>query len=151
VNVEPAPQITYHAEFGDPNESDITLRYFQSDNPDDVVIEIYQRHTPGLGTPRPIDIETYREASTRALLAWVVGWPQVDNTRGQISVAVTGYESEGLERELFEITEPASLSANMVKWVNDPVYYRVYTHLSATEAQSIADSLTDCAAPMSLQ
>lgn len=142
AGIESTPRITYHADFGDPQDSDLRLRYYQSSG-GELAIEVYQIPWPGVSNTDLNKSEYTRQLVMRDLLAWVVGWSKVDEVNAQVTTKTTKYQ-DNLDRWLFEIIEPASLRANMIEWGNDPVLYRVYTHLSAEEAKQIAESITDC-------
>lgn len=142
AGIEMTPRITYHADFGDPMESDVRLRYYSSDD-QELVIEIYQRHRPRAVTPEEL-AEEVRSFYVRELLKWATDGAEVDSeTRALLTVNVTKYEDDDMARWLFEIVKPTSLHANMVSWGSAPVYYDIYTRLSTEEAKSIVRSIPD--------
>jgi hypothetical protein len=141
--VELSPQVVYHAEGGSPDESDVRLRYYFSED-HELAIEVFQKYAPGRLANPDLDEADALEAHRRELLAWVVGWPEVDKTMSTITTNTTIYEDDKLKHGLFEIIEPVSLRANMMVWAKRPVGYAVYTRLSTEEAKQIAKSITDC-------
>ncbi len=137
--IEATPHTVYHADFGDPMESDVRLHYYSSASRE-LIVEVYQRHRPGAATPEKLD-EGVRDFYERDLLAWQVGWLKADQVRGQVTINVTEYQNNNMRYWLFEIVEPTSLQANMIAWGNDPVAYQVYTHLSIDQAKRIVQSI----------
>jgi len=140
TEVDPTPHVKYHAELGDPADADIRVAYYLSGSQEPAV-EVYQKRFRVLDGY--LDSEDHHEVSLRELLAWVVGWSRVDETRQQLTTHVTPYQDDS-QRWLFEIVEPTSLRANMVEWGNASMHYRVYTRLTIEEAKQIARSLSDC-------
>lgn len=141
--VESSPQVVYHAEGGNPDESDVRLRYYFLEN-HELAIEVFQKHAPGrLATPHFNDPAS-PEAGIRELLAWEVGWSKMDEMRKGVTTDVTLYEDGDLERGLFEILDPPSLQANMIMWGKEPVFYRLFTRLSADKAKQVVESMSDC-------
>jgi hypothetical protein len=143
AGIEVTPRVTYHADFGDPMESDVRLRYYSSDD-QELVIEIHQQHYgPRAATPEELT-EHVRGLYIRDLLDWATDGAEVDSrTRALLTVNVAKYQDDEMVRWLFEIVEPTSLYANMVSWGSAPVYYDVYTRLSTEEAKSVVRSIPD--------
>lgn len=139
--VGPSPQITYHAEGGNPQESDVRLLYREGN---ELIVEVVQTHAPGRLANPNFDDPASPEAGIRELLAWRVEWPKVDEIRNEVTTDVTLYEDGDLRRSLFEILDPSSLQANMIMWGKEPVGYRLFTRLSADEAKQVAGSMSDC-------
>jgi hypothetical protein len=139
AGVDPKPEI--QSDFSDPVE--IVIRLLYRDPTEKItLVEIVQTHIPN--TTIPDFLGTNRESFARALIAWVVGWPNVDTYRDETEVTALSYQEENSEHGLFEIRSPISLRANMVAWKKYPVFYQVFTRLSAQEARNIADSVADC-------
>lgn len=140
--IDPTPSITYHADFGDPQDSDLRLRYYRS-NDQVLMMEIYQIPWPGVSRQILNESEESRQLSIRDLTAWLVGWSKVEEAKTQIRTNATKYQ-DGTEHWLFEILEPTSLRANMIEWGQDSVYYRIFSRLSVEETKKTAQSLTNC-------
>ena len=145
LGAQAVPSVIYHADFGDPMESDVRLRYYDLDG-QELLIEIYQRHSPGASTPEDItdDIQDYY---VHRLIAWQVGWDmewsEIEAIGDEVSVSLSSYSDDNIDGWLYEITEPDSLRANLISWGNDPVAYLVYTRLSAEGAKEVVRSLPD--------
>jgi len=139
TGIEMVPSITYHADFGDPMESDVRLRYYDSDS-QELMIEVYQRHRPGAGTPEELTREV-RGFYMRELLAWEMRWSDADGAGEQTAISVTRYQDGDVDRWLYEIMELPSRQANMIDWGSDPVAYLVFTQLSVEEAKNIVRSI----------
>ena len=150
AGLDQTPRVSYHADWGDPIESEVRLRYYGSDS-QELIVEIRQRPQPGSATPEDLAEQAY-DFYVRELVAWVVGWQvgwsNVDEISKEATTSVTTYQDDGAKRWLFEIVEPASLRANMVYWRNESVAYEVYTYLSVEEAKRIVESIpadtSDC-------
>ena len=134
-------QITYHADFGDPMESDIQLRYYRRGTTE-VVVEIVENHWPRASSQYKIT-EISKESSLRDLLAWIVGWKKWEEAMVQAQ-ATFSVDQDDPQRSLVEITDPPALRANLIEWAKDPVFYRLYTRLPTQDALQIAVSVTDC-------
>jgi len=140
--------VRYHDEFGDPNESDITIDYYVPGNQDPVVT-IYERHGPGRGIDA-YDSST-RSVSLRDLIIWQVGWLPADDwsklqeLQSQVDVRYEVYTLDS-DRLIVEIQSPESLRAVQITWyLKEFVLIDVYSRLSVEETKSIANSVTDCA------
>jgi hypothetical protein len=140
--IESTPRIVYHADFGDPQDSELRLRYYRSSG-NELALEVYEMPWPGVSNVDLNKSEYTRQLAIRDLLAWMVGWPKVDEIKVQVNSQATKYRDD-LDRWLFQIIEPDSLRSNVIEWGNDPVLYRVYTRLSTDEAKRVAKSITDC-------
>ncbi|MFZ2487007.1 MAG: hypothetical protein WAZ19_02700 [Anaerolineae bacterium] len=134
-------QITYHADFGDPMESDIQLRYYGRGTTE-IVVEIVENHWPGASSQYKVT-EISKESSLRDLLAWMVGWKKWEEAMAQVQ-ATFRVDHGDQERSLVEINDPPALKANLIEWAKDPIFYRLYTRLPTQEALRIAMSITDC-------
>ncbi|MGB3216780.1 MAG: hypothetical protein WBD79_05220 [Anaerolineae bacterium] len=134
-------QITYHADFGDPMESDIQLRYYRRGTTE-VVVEIVENHWPRASVQYEIT-DVSKESSLRDLLAWIVGWEKWEEAMVQAQ-ATFSVGQDDQQWSLVEITDPPALRANLIEWAEDPVFYRLYTRLPAQDALQIAVSTTDC-------
>ena len=145
--IKKKPEIIYHANFGDPQESDIRLQFHSLDS-SKIAVEIYQFYDPEASIPTEL-ADQVRDFYVRRLLAWIVGWPKTDEVwkQGQIVSNTTKLHNNNVEGWLFEIMEPISLQANMIEWRDAPVTYQVFTYLSVEDAKSIIESIpkiTDC-------
>jgi len=143
TGVEAAPRITYHADFGDPADSELYLRYYLRDH-QDLAFEIILVPWPSVRNVGLYESKEARQSAIRDLLGWLVGRPKVKDTEPQVTTEAIKHQDD-MERWLFEIVEPDSLRANLVVWGNSPVYYRVYSRLSAEEVMKVARSIPDCA------
>ncbi len=138
------PKVAYHADFGDPMESDVRLRYFDSHS-GELAIEIYQRHSPGSGTGEiAMEYKQVYKSYERELLWWegVLIWSRGRERytipEDHIIITREKYYDEDTSRWIFQFEEPMEIQANMIIWGNDPVDYHLYTHLSLEQAQEIA-------------
>ena len=135
--------VRYHDEFGDPNESDVTIDY-QDKEELETVLTIYERHGP----PSQLDADdnVTRNLNLEQLIAWQVGWPNVDAASEQV-IATYGVYADGSDRLMIEITSPESLRATLVTWnLSDYVLVDIYSHLSLEETRKVAESMRDCTA-----
>jgi len=135
------PDANVKADFSNTVEVEISLIYKGFDN-EDTLVEIVQTYVPNSHTPDFAGKD--REPSVRALIAWVVGWPNVDTYRDKTKVSANTYIENEQEYGTFEIVFPSTIQANVVSWKKFPVFYQVYSYLSLSEAQAIAGSLTNC-------
>ena len=143
LDVNPEPYITYHADWGDPVESQVRLRYARllDEKP---VIEIYEIHNPGVTTGLEIDrSQISQEGAIRGLLDWQLeDNSEIDKYLQEIEVSTAYYETQGTIWWFIEITEPLNLRSNMVDWLENPVYYVIYTFIPKNEVENIASSMT---------
>jgi hypothetical protein len=142
TGVEAVPHLTYHADFGDPADSELYLRYYLRDR-QDLAFEIILVPWPSVRNVGLYESDEARQSAIRDLLGWLVGRPKVKETEPQVTTKAFRHQDD-IERWSFEIVEPASLRANLVVWGNTPVYYRVYSRLMAEETLKIAQSIPDC-------
>ena len=145
TGVEPTPRVTYHAEFGDPLDSEVRLIFGRSGG-QEALVEIREKHIADRVERNLLDRDSSREGTLRYLIAWVVGWPSVDETRPQVSTSASSCRLEEIPCTLFEITGPRALRANLIVWADNPTAFSVYTRLPADEAHRVARSVEECAA-----
>jgi hypothetical protein len=144
--IEATPHITYHADLGDPVESDVRLKYFVEGS-QEPTLEIYQQHSPRASTPETLD-DSVSGFFVRELVAWQVsweaGWEEVDEISKQASVEITEHQNNDTRYWVYEILTPSSLSANLIAWGYDPVDYALYTRLPLEDAKKVAVSIPSC-------
>jgi hypothetical protein len=146
-NTTQSPEVSYHADFGDPMESDIKLRYFDTEN-GQLVIEIYQRHRPGAGTSELVmDQNNQHKYYERELMIWLgfLKWSHGEEryTIPEEDITITRqHYDDGIGRWLFQLEEPADVQANMIIWGDDPVWYQLYTRFGTDQAKEIARSIS---------
>lgn len=138
-NISPEPEV--HADFSDPAEVEIKLLFKAYDN-SEVLVEIDQTQSSNVRLPDLLGDN--KEYFSRALIAWVVGWTNVDSYRNQVEVSASTYKENSLEYGVYEIISPSKMQAKMVVWKKDYVLYQLFAHLPYLELQEIARSLTDC-------
>ena len=146
-NISATPEVVYHADFRDPLESDVRLRYFDKDS-HELAFEIYQRYSPGTGTGEEIIMDypvgNYYERELlrwQGILVWSKGKEQYTTPEDQILIVMAQYDDVDMKRWMFQIKEPTHIKANLIIWGNDPVWYQVYTHLPVQDAQEIVRSM----------
>ena len=129
-DVNPEPYITYHADWGDPDESQIRLRYslLLEEKP---VIEVYEIHNPGVTTG--LEVNRSKNSQTGAIIG-LLDWQIEDNSEidsylQEIEVSSAHNETQGTVWWFIEISDPPKLRSNMVDWLENPVYYVIYSIL----------------------
>jgi hypothetical protein len=140
--------VRYHAEFGDPNESDITVDYFSVDK-ETPVFTVYERHGPG--GKSDFHDKTTQHVSMRRLMAWQLDWETTEefekeidrlDRQGIIEYQVYTFDSERL---IAEIKSPDNLKAVLITWdLSEHVLIDIYSHLSVEETKLIANSVMGC-------
>ena len=140
VNSE--PYITYHADWGDRVESQIRLRYslLLEEKP---VIEIYEIHNPGVTTGLEVNrSKNSQTGAIRGLLDWQIeDNSEIDSYLQEIEMSSAHNETQGTVWWFIEISNPPKLHSNMVDWLDNPVYYVIYTFLPKNEIENIALSM----------
>lgn len=141
--------VLYHAEFGDPNESDVTIDYI-SEGDGNLVFSVYERN----GTGREIDFHdrAVKRASLSQLLDWQIDWETTDDFYQQFdklekngTIEYEVYNTLGTERLLVEITSPKELKSVSITWrLSQYVLIDIYSYLSAEETKRIANSVPYC-------
>ena len=138
-NANPVPEID--GDFFDAGGVDVSLLY-KSKGDNAHLIEIIEKESPNFQMPDFLG--TDKENSIRAIIAWVVGWKNVDEYRYKTEVVSSVYIEDDLTYGVFEITSPLEQPARMISWKVDSVFYRVFSHIPLPETQEVARSLTDC-------
>jgi hypothetical protein len=139
-----SPNVRYHADFGDPMESDVTISIVDLAT-NEIVLEINERYAPGrLGELRD-DIEKHHRVQVRDLLGWLEGWPRVDELQPQVETNHDYLlEEDGEYYLITQLTEPENLTSVMIRVAHDPVGYSVYSLLPLEEMLKVAYSLENC-------
>lgn len=141
-DINPEPKVTYHADWGDPVESQVRLRYslLIEEKP---VIEIFEIGVTGLEIDRS---KKSQEGAIRGLIDWQIeNNSEIDRYLKEINISSTYYKDNETVWWLFAITDPPNLRSNMVDWLEDPVYYVIYTILPKNEIENIVLSMiTNC-------
>ena len=141
-DVNPEPIVTYHADWGDPVESQVRLRYSLLLDKEPV-IEIYEIHNPGVTTGLEINrSENSQAGAIRGLLDWQIeDNSEIDSYLQEVEMSSAHNETQGTVWWFIEITDPPELRSNMVDWLENPVYYVIYTFLPKIEIENIANSM----------
>lgn len=157
------PSITYHADFGDPMEATVSLKY-QSD--DKVVLQIDQHlaHAQmsvtgqdtivpfnSTLTPLLLDLDDI-DVIKRRILAWQVGWRNVEVWLPMAELHYYFLLEEKRKYLVTELTNPIQYHAYLVYWSDLPlpnlnkyyVSYELFSHLSETKTLNIARSIARC-------
>jgi len=141
-DVNSEPYITYNADWGDPVESQIRLRYslLLEEKP---VIEIYEIHNPGVTTGLEVNrSKNSQTGAIRGLLDWqIADNSEIDSYLQEIEMSSAHNEAQGTVWWFIEISDPPKLRSIMVDWLDNPVYYVIYTFLPKNEIENIALSM----------
>ena len=141
--------VLYHAEFGNPNESDVTIDYV-SKSAGGLAFSIYERY--GSGEERNFHDVTEMRASLIQLLDWQIDWEttedfyqQFDDLEKNGTIEYEIYNTLGSERLLVEIKSPEKLKSVLVTWkLSQHVLINIYSFLPAEETKLIANSVPYC-------
>ena len=143
ANIQLDPQVNYHADFGDPMESDVRLLYYSSSQQDKPAIEVYEYHSPDELITEPM-LEDWREFYLRELQKWIYGKYVKDMLKKPKLITQAFVETDpGMVRWIFEISDDRGQYANVIVWVSDPVRYETYTRLPIEEAKHVIRSIPE--------
>ncbi|MCC7117735.1 MAG: hypothetical protein IT310_04350 [Anaerolineales bacterium] len=141
--------VLYHAEFGDPNESDVTIDYVREGD-GNLVFSVYERN----GTGREINFHDngIQRVNLSQLLDWQVDWETIEDFDKQYNeleknetIEYEVYDALGTERLLVEITSPKELKSVSITWrLSQYVLIDIYSFLSVEETKLIANSVPSC-------
>lgn len=144
ASVEISNSIRYHAEFGDPYESDLT-------------INLVDKHTGEIRANQkilfregwrgdPFESEDINHVFLlRELLGWKVGWSQVDEFEEKVTESYDVIQTS--EDEVFRVVEisyPEIARSMVVYWKQDPLLYFFFSSLPYDETMEIVSSIPDC-------
>ncbi|MBL8099939.1 MAG: hypothetical protein JNK81_12200 [Anaerolineales bacterium] len=141
--------VFYHAEFGDPNESDVTINYVREGD-GKLIFSVYERN----GTGQEINFHDIglQRVNLSQLLDWQVDWETIEDFDKQFNelekdgtIEYEIYDALGTERLLIEITLPIELKSVLITWrLSQYVLIDIYSFLSAEETKLIANSVKNC-------
>lgn len=138
------PVITYHAEWGDPEEPEIRLKYYDY-NTGDLKLEIIETHAKnfnGYKTDRSLDSQ---ESSVRQLLYWLlVDKSTFDDIFDRIVFSGNYYIHKDKVIWILSLDNPGEYQAIVIDLGLAPVSYKIYSKLPVDETIKIAESLLIC-------
>jgi len=155
------PFITYHADFGDPMEATISLKYQYNGR---LFLQIDQHlaaaqvrtgfqsqdktSTSVASSIDPDDVDVIK----RRILAWQVGWSNVDAWLPMGTLRYYFLTEKNHRYLVTELTSPSEYHAYLIYWSHLPlpesnehyVAYELFSRLPETETLSIARSISYC-------
>jgi len=134
------PYITYSADFGDPIDSIVLLDYNLSSG-DPLAIKLFYIYAPNINK-----FDTNRSPDSRSTAHyWLSYWAMELHGIGvedqPLMIADTAYTDAENTYWQFEVIEPLVLHAVLIEWIDNEIYYQLYSILSVEESQKIANSI----------